>query len=134
AANPVFYGAAPHTVVPGQKLGGAPLADGYVVAPKGKTTDVAVDVFSTAPLPAPLTVLATRTRYGGGSTFDPYAATQVAKGVTRGAPGTTRTLRRFAMRRRAAMSIKIRTSIRRTIIRCRSSHIAAACSSRRPRS
>jgi hypothetical protein len=81
-ANPVYYGAVPHTVVPGQKYGGAPLADGYVVGEKGKTTDVEVDVFSTAPLPGPLTLVASRGRYGGSATFDPYAATAIAKGVT----------------------------------------------------
>jgi hypothetical protein len=82
ANNPVFYGAVPHTVVPGQKFGGAPLVDGYIVAQKNNTTDVQVDVFSTGPMPAPLTIIATKNRYGGGATFDPYKVSQVAKGVT----------------------------------------------------
>jgi hypothetical protein len=82
-SNPVYYSAVPHTVAPGKSLGGAPNSDGYVVAKKGTTTNIEVDVFSTAPLPNPLTLVATRGRgFGGGPNFDPTAVTAVTKGVT----------------------------------------------------
>jgi hypothetical protein len=81
AISPVYYGAAPHTVIPAKKFPNGPIYDGYVVAEKGKTTNIEVDVFSSAPLPSPLSLVATK-RGGGGPSADPLTAIQVTKGVT----------------------------------------------------
>ena len=81
APSPVYYGAVPHTVVPGQKFGGAPQSDGYIIAKKGATADIEVDVFSTAALPSPLTLATGKGRFGGAGT-DPSVSTTVLKGVT----------------------------------------------------
>jgi hypothetical protein len=76
-ADGIFYGAAPHTENPSKKLGGAPNGDGYVVVKKGTSVNVEVDVFSTGPLPSPLTILA-----GNGSSRDPFKINAITKGVT----------------------------------------------------
>ncbi len=78
--NPVFFGAVPHTEVPARSVGGTSSNDGYIVVRKGETREVQVDVFSTAPLPGELTIVAGKQK--GGGKPDPYQLSAVGKGVT----------------------------------------------------
>jgi hypothetical protein len=87
ASTPWFFAAAPWTTAPGTKYGGAPNADGYVVAKRGETTNIEVDVFSTQALPNDLTIAAGR--FGYSSQSDPYKAGAVAPGVTLSLSQTT---------------------------------------------